>query len=241
MSQSCNKREAVAWAMNRTLIAAALLACSASSTFAEAKTQDFQQWATVSATVSASDRIRLQNEFVMRFSDNRNGLYEIENVTLVGYKLDDHVTAWAGYVHNPQYNAGDFTVMERRAREQLTFDNIAKLGKASLSARVRLEQRWRDHIDGTGWRLRPYAKLGVPLGGKTAPTLNVSIEPFINLNNTSFQAKDGLDRTRTAASLSVPVSKALKLEAGYLNQHRFVAHGPDLDDHAVTGTLSLSF
>ena len=94
--------------------------------------------------MAASDRIRIQNELIARFSNDRDGLYEIENVTLVGYKLDDHVTAWAGYVHNPQYNGGDFTVMERRAREQLTFDNIAKFGKASLSARMRLEQRWRD-------------------------------------------------------------------------------------------------
>lgn len=224
----------------RTILLAAALAAGLASSPAAAK-DDFQQWATISATVAASDKIRIQNEFVMRFSDNRNGLYEIENSTLVGYKFDDHITAWAGYVHNPQYSAGDFTVMEHRAREQLTFDNIAKLGKASLSARVRLEQRWRENIDGTAWRLRPYAKLAIPLGGKTAPTLNLTNESFFNLSNTSFQAVDGLERLRTAATLSVPVSKAIKAEAGYLNQHRFVRGGADTDDHALTGSLSLSF
>ena len=202
---------------------------------------DFQQWATASVSVKASDAIRVQNELVARFSDDRNGLYEIENSLLVGYKLNDKVTAWAGYVHNPNYNAGDFTVMERRAREQLTFDNIAKLGKASLSARLRLEQRWRDGIDGTGWRARPYLKLGVALGGKSAPTLNLTSETFLNFNSVSFQSQDGLDRMRTAASLSFPLSKTLKLEAGYLNQHRFVRNGPDNDDHALTGTIGLSF
>ena len=30
---------------------------------------------------------RLQEELVERFSDNRNGLYEIESNTLLGYKL----------------------------------------------------------------------------------------------------------------------------------------------------------
>ena len=202
---------------------------------------DFQQWATASVSVKASDKIRISNELVARFSDDRNGLYEIENSLLLGYKLNDKVTAWAGYVHNPNYNSGDFTVMERRAREQLTFDNIAKLGKASLSARMRLEQRWRDGIDGTGWRVRPYVKLGVPLGGKTAPTLNLTNETFVNLNTTSFQSQDGLDRMRTAASLSFPLSSTLKAEAGYLNQHRFVRGGPDNDDHAITGSISLSF
>lgn len=217
---------------------AAVAALAPAPAFADS---DFQQWATVAATATVSDRVRVQNEFVARFSNDRDGLYEIENTTLIGYKLDDHVTAWAGYVHNPQYNGGDFTVMERRAREQLTFDNIAKLGKASLSARMRLEQRWRDGIDGTGWRMRPYAKIGVPLGAGSAPTLNLSLEAFVNLNNTAFQTVDGLDRTRAAASLSFPLSKTLKLEAGYLNQHRFVRNGPDNDDHALTGSVSLAF
>lgn len=202
---------------------------------------DFQQWLSLSAKTDLSDKIVISDEIVARFSDDRSGLYEIENSLLLGYKLGKTVTAWAGYVHNPTYNAGNFTVMERRAREQLTVDNFAKLGTASLGARIRLEQRWRDGIDGTGWRTRPYLKLGIPLGGQNAPTLNLTEEAFINLNNTSFQSKDGLERLRTAVSVSVPVSKALKFEGGYLNQHRFVSNGPDTDDHALTASIALSF
>lgn len=202
---------------------------------------DFQQWLQLGAKVDLADKIVLQDEIVARFSDDRGGLYEIENSLLLGYKLSDKVTAWAGYVHNPNYAAGDFTVMERRAREQVTIDNFAKIGGASLSARLRLEQRWRDGVDGTAWRARPYVKLGVPLGGKAAPTLNLTAEPFINLNNTAFQGVDGLERVRSAASLSFPVSKALKIEAGYLNQHRFVRNGPDTDEHALTVSLGFSF
>jgi hypothetical protein len=226
--------------MNRPLLAAALIAAALVPAPALARS-DFQQWASASVSVKASDRIRVQDEIVARFSDDRDGLYEIENSLLVGYKLDDTVTAWAGYVHNPNYAGGNFTLMERRAREQLTFDNLAKLGKASLSARLRLEQRWRDGVDGTAWRLRPYLKLGVPLGGKGAPTLNLTSETFVNLDRASFQPRNGVDRMRTAASLSFPVSSRLRLEAGYLNQHRFVSNGPDDDDHALTGTIGLSF
>ena len=203
--------------------------------------EDFQQWLTLSAKVDASDKLAVQNELIARFSDDRNGLYEIENVTLLGYKFNKSVAVWAGYVHNPQYTAGDFTIMERRAREQVTIDNFATVGKAQISARMRLEQRWRDGLDGTAWRARPYVKVGIPLGGKSAPTLNLTAEPFINLNNTSFQSADGLERLRSAASLSFPVSKALKIEAGYLNQHRFIANAPDTDDHALTVALGFSF
>ena len=221
-----------------TLGALLLVAALAAPAHAQ---DDFQQWLSASVKVDLSDRFALQNESVARFSDNRDGLYEIENATLLGYKFNKSVAVWAGYLHNPQYRAGDFTTMERRAREQVTIDNFATIGKAKLSARMRFEQRWRDGIDGTAWRARPYVKLGVPLGGKAAPTLNLTAEPFVNLNNTSFQSVDGLERLRSAAALSFPVSKAVKIEAGYLNQHRFVRNGPDTDDHALTVSLGLSF
>ena len=114
---------------------------------------DPQEWTTLAATVKLDDHWRAQEELVFRFSDKRQGLYEIESNTLVGYALDKHITVWAGYTHDPQYTADEFTVMERRAREQVTFDNIAKLAGGSLSARLRLETRWREGIDGTAWRL----------------------------------------------------------------------------------------
>lgn len=202
---------------------------------------DFQQWLAVSARTDLSDSIAVQGETVARFGDDAGGLYELESALLLGYKLSDRVTAWAGYVHNPTYNQGDFVIIERRAREQITVDNFAKLGTVALSARLRLEQRWRDGLDGTGWRVRPYAKAAVPLGGKSAPALNFTVEPFLNLNTTSFQSTTGLDRLRSAVSLTVPLSGAVKLEAGYLNQHRFVRRGEDRGDHALTAALALAF
>ena len=208
---------------------------------APAMADDFQQWLSVSAKTDVSSRVTVSNELIARFSDDRSGLYELENSLLIGYKLNSKIAAWAGYVHNPSYNSGDFTVMERRAREQVTIDSFAKFGTASLSARLRLEQRWRDGVAGTGWRARPYLKLALPLGEKTAPTLNLTEEAFIDLNNTAFQSKDGFDRLRTTASLSLPLSKAVKLEAGYLNQHRFVSNGPDTDDHVLTASIGLAF
>lgn len=226
--------------MIRNPLLASLLLCATLPAPALAQ-DDFQQWLTLSAKVDVADKVSVQNELITRFSDDRSGLYEIENSLLLGYKLSKTVTAWAGYVHNPNYAAGDFTVMERRAREQVTIDNFANIGGASLSARVRLEQRWRDGSDGTAWRMRPYVKVGIPLGGKTAPTLNLSAEPFVNFNNTAFQSVDGLERLRSAIALALPVSKQLKLEAGYLNQRRFVRGGPDTDDHTLTLSLGLSF
>jgi hypothetical protein len=199
---------------------------------------DSQIWTNGSVTVKLGDRWRVQEELTGRFSDKREGLYEVESNTLLGYRLDKMVTVWAGYTHDPQYSGGDFTVMEHRAREQVTFDGIARIGQGKLSARARLEQRWRNGVDGTGWRFRPYLKYSLPMAGKTA--LNFSTEPFFNLNTTAFQKQSGLDRVRNLVTISTPLTKSLSGEAGYMNQHGFVRAGPDSSDNIAYFGLSLS-
>jgi hypothetical protein len=202
---------------------------------AEAKS-DSQVWTTLNATAKLGGKWRLSEEVVARFSDNRNGLYEIESNTLLGYVVAKDVTLWAGYTHDPQYSAGDFTIMEHRAREQATFDNFANVGQAKFSARLRTEQRWREGVDGTGWRVRPYLKFSLPLKDKIA--LNLTNEPFFNLNRTTFQKQTGLDRTRSLVSVSLPLTKSLSGEVGYMNQHGFVRGGPDTDDHIAYFAIS---
>lgn len=203
--------------------------------------EDEQLWTTTSATVKLSDHWRLQQEIVARFSNDRNGLYEIESNTLVGYKLDKQVTVWAGYTHDPQYDGGDFTVMEHRVREQVTVDNILKLGPVSVSARMRMEQRWREGIDGTAWRLRPYVKLTMPFkeGGKTA--LILSHESFIDLNKTNFQRIQGEERMRNMIAITTPLAKNVNAEIGYLHQHGFRPDADDSNDNVASLSLSFSF
>jgi hypothetical protein len=200
--------------------------------------EDSQIWGSANVNVKLSDKWRFQQELTTRFSDDRDGLYEVESVTMLGYRIAKDVTLAAGYVHNPQYAGGDFTVMEHRAREQVTFDGFARLGKGKLNGRVRFEQRWREGIDGTGWRFRPYLKYSLPIAGKTA--LNLSTEPFFNLNTTSFQKKSGLDRVRNLVTVSTPLTSKLTGEMGYLNQHGFVANGPDTSDDVAYVGLALS-
>ena len=220
-------------------LAAALLGASVFfASPAAAATSDSQIWTNYNLGVKLTDHWRLSEEGTARFSDNRNGLYEIESNTLLGYRLNKVVTLWAGYTRDPQYASGDFTVMEQRIREQVTFDGFANLGPGKLSGRLRFEQRWRDNIDGTGWRVRPYIKYSLPIAGKTA--LNLSSEPFFNLNTTPFQKKDGLDRMRNLITVSTPLIKGVTGEAGYMNQHGFVSGGPDTSDNIAYFGLAVS-
>ena len=219
-------------AMAPALLVAGLAASPASAA------SDSQVWGNLNVSAKLGGNWRLSEEGTIRFSDNRNGLYEVEANTLLGYRLDKVVTVWAGYTHNPQYSSGDFTVMEHRAREQVTFDGFAKIGTGKLNGRRRFEQRWREHVEGTGWRVRPYLKYSVPIAGKTA--LNLSSEPFFNLNTTPFQRRTGLDRVRNLITISTPLTKSLSGEAGYMNQHGFVRGGPDTSDNIAYFGLAVS-
>jgi len=214
-------------AISRTCLLA-FPAAAALSTPAQA-TSDNQVWLNGNVTVKLSDRWRFQEEGTFRFSRNRNGLYEFELNTLLGYRLSKIITVSAGYTHNPQYADGDFTVMEHRAREQMTADGFAMVGEGKLTGRIRMEQRWREHTDGIGWRLRPYLKYSLPIARKMA--LNISSEPFINFNTTPFQRRSGLDRMRNLVTISTPLTRILSGEAGYMNQHGFVRGGPDTSDN----------
>ena len=199
---------------------------------------DAQLWLTTAGAVELGDGWRLSQEVVTRISDTRHGLYEIESNTLIGYRIAPRLTLWAGYTHDPNYEAGRFTVMEHRAREQVTLDDI-HIGRVRANFRMRGEQRWREGMSGTGWRLRPFARVALPFqaGGKTG--VAISHESFINLNRTAFQSVRGMDRMRNTIALYTPLRSGVNIELGYLNQYRFTAGGGS--DHAVTASLSFTF
>lgn len=207
---------------------------------ASATVEDEQLWLIGGGTVDLGDGFRVSGESNVRFGNAAKGLYEIESTLLLGYKLNKATTLWAGYTHDPLYSGGHFTRMERRFRQQVTFDNVTKIGTGSVSLRLRTEQRWRDNVSGTGWRVRPYVRYSLPVANKGRTTLQFGHESFINLSKTSFQSVTGYDRMRNNIALKFPLSKKLSAEIGYLNQYQFTRAAPDKMDHAATVSLSLS-
>ncbi len=200
---------------------------------------DSQLWLTGNITADFATRLRISQEVTTRFSDNRNGLYEVESNSMLGYRFGKKVTLWLGYTHAPNYSAGNFAVLERRFRQQVSVDNALKIGRGTVSGRMRLEERWREGTSGPAWRLRPHAKFSLPVRNKLA--LVVSNETFINLNTTTFQRVQGVDRMRNFAGVNVPLNRRIGAEVGYLNQYGFVREGDDTVDHVAALTLSASF
>ena len=201
--------------------------------------EDAQLWLTTFADVHLSPDLRTANETIVRLSDDRRGLYEIENSLLFGIPLTEGVTVWAGYTYDPQFDAGRHTVTEHRAREQVTVDRLLVVGPLTLSGRMRAEQRWREGVSGTGWRVRPFMRLSWRVAERGRVTFNFSHEPFIDLDRTPFQTRAGLERMRNALFVHAALTPRLGLDLGYLNQHGFVSGGPDRSDHVAT--LSISY
>jgi hypothetical protein len=199
---------------------------------------DSQVWLGSAASVNLSPKWKISQEEIVRLSDKRGGLYDIEAITSVAYKLSPSIWFAAGYVHNPTYLSGNLVDMERRAREQITFENVVRPAGGSLSVRARFEQRWRDEVAGVAWRARPYFKYSHPLVGKTS--LALSSEVFINLKRAPFQRTNGFDRVRNQMAVTAPLFKKFTFETGYLNQYGFVKGGADNVDHVVSASLSLS-
>src|SRR6476659_10196173 len=73
--------------MLRFLWIALVAALTLSFSVAASARSDSQIWVTASANFKLSDKWRLSEELVTRFSDNRNGLYEVEAVTMLNYKV----------------------------------------------------------------------------------------------------------------------------------------------------------
>jgi hypothetical protein len=222
----------------RVLLFAAALSVGAP---AQAMVQDHQLWTTVFVNVKLSTKWKLSDDVTARFSDNKHGLYEIENNLLLGYALTPKITAWAGYTHDPQYSAGHFTVMEHRAREQVTFAKLATFAGGTFDARFRMEQRWRAGVAGTGWRIRPFIRYSLPFTKSGKTVLIVSHESFVDLNTTGFQKNDGYDRMRNFVGITTPLTKFSKLELGYLNQWAIVRGGPDTMDHVAVFSIGRLF
>jgi hypothetical protein len=175
-----------------------------------ANASDSQLWTGGSGTIKLSDKWNLSQDLTARFSHNKHGLYELEANTLVGYQITKTVSLWAGYDHDPQYSGGHFTIMEQRLVEHVPSSDLGKLGGGQLSGRIRLEQRWRDGQNGTGWRLRPSLRYTLPFSTRSKVGLTLSEEPFFDLNTTSFQSAHGLERLRSLVAMTTPQRQALE-------------------------------
>ena len=179
-----------------------------------AQADDGQVWLSANARGPIAGRVELGVETIERFGrDGEGGLYESENVAMLGFRFD-RATLAAGYVRDIAYHGAGATI-EQRARQDFSVDHLATIGGLVIGARLRAEERWRDGSSGTGVRIRPFVRLTLPVTGKL--NLLASHESFVNLGGGAGQ-RGGYDRARDFFGVGVPMTKRVRVEIGYLNQ-----------------------
>lgn len=179
-----------------------------------AEADDGQVWLSANARGPVAGRVELGVETIERFGrDGEGGLYESENVAMLGFRFD-RATLAAGYVRDIVYHGGG-AMIEQRARQDLSVDHAIRIGPLGVGARLRMEERWRDGSSGTGVRIRPFVRLTLPVAGKL--NLLASHESFVNLGSGAGQRR-GYDRARNFLGIGVPLTKRVGVEIGYLNQ-----------------------
>jgi len=183
---------------------------------------------------------RLWTDGQLRFGDDFGRFSQGLVRPGVGYALNDSWSLWAGYayVRTDQPYARNPT-NEQRIWEQVSWQRT--FGRADLSSRTRLEQRFSSAGSGTGVRLREMGKLIHPLGQNSIWLIAMYDEIFVNLNTPGFGPKSGADRNRAFVGPGIHLGRPLRLELGYLNQYTFNNNGPDRVDHILSVSAFWNF
>lgn len=175
----------------------------------------------------------------LRFSDANT--HEATRVfrPMIGYQASKDVSLWLGYTRVEQFPDGRPQNNENRLFEELNL-NLGHIGRVSISARTRLEQRYFENNSGSAWRFRQQLRIAVPLQG-TKLSLVATTEPFVALETTVAGARHGIEQWRNSFGLATPLSRNVSVEVGYLNRYILHDNLPDSIDHIVPVTLSYHF
>lgn len=202
--------------------------------------EDRQGWAAIVAQGAVKGDLYLHLEGQARITDDISRAGQWLFRAAGGVRVAPDVTLLAGYAYVPTLPRGGAVQREHRPWQQVQFPILrGSNGKPVLVNRTRLEQRMVEGRDRTGWRLRQFVRLQLPIARDGAVQAVGYTEGFFNLNATDFGARRGVDQWRTFVGVGLPVGERLRIEPGYLNQRVFRA-GEDRTNHIVNATLMVA-
>lgn len=206
---------------------------------------DFHTWGAVVASgalVPEHPSWRYWLEGQGRFDDDSTRFNQGIVRGAIGHALGERAVLWAGYALIPTHPRGrgnDST--EHRAWQQLTWRAAQPFAGWTLSTRSRLEQRFVDTGDDTGWRARHLFKLTHELGDDGRCYLALWDEIFVHLNDTDWGAASGFDQNRAFAGLGLRLAPSVITEIGYLHQYVDRQRRAAASNHVLSLTVFLNF
>ena len=165
-----------------------------------------------------------------RYFDLGSGINQYLVRPGIGYELGDNVSAWVGYARLRSRNRSGNVADENRYWQQLSW-TAGRWNNGTFSMRTRLEQRSLSTGDDLGLVLRFMTKYVRPFGADGGRYLTVSLEPFVDLEDTDWGGQSGLGQNRTSVGFGWRISKSLSIEASYMNQFIWADSGEDRVNH----------
>ena len=183
------------------------------------KHNDYQLWLDGRVSAPVAGKIGFSIETLLQITNgvSRPGLLLVR--PLVTYTVNSRVSVGGGYTYLAADDHVGSNFHEHRAVEEITLKSSSKSDQLLLTSRTRLEQRFRDHEEGTQWRLREMARLDVPIG--EGRRLVGSTEIFVALNQTTWGGRSRPLFLQSFAGVHFPISKKAAIEPGYINQTYF--------------------
>ncbi|MBY0283341.1 MAG: DUF2490 domain-containing protein [Sphingomonas sp.] len=179
---------------------------------------DAQAWPVVIVQGKIKDDAIFWLEAQPRITDDAQRLGQLLIRTAIGVQLGKRTSVLSGYAFIRTDPIDRPLAHEHRLWQQLLLPLSKPGARLTVTARTRLEERFVEGFDGVGWRLRQQVRLQHKLPGQSKLSAVLWSEPFYNMNTTDWGQRAGWDQVRTFAGVSIPLSKKVTLEPGYLNQ-----------------------
>jgi uncharacterized NAD(P)/FAD-binding protein YdhS len=203
----CTKRKTVAG-----LLAAGLAATSFSAMAVE---EDVRLWTSLVMDGGLTDNTRWTAEIQPRFKNSGKEFDQLIVRPSVSYALSKQSSVALGYAY-VETETAQRTSKEDRLWQQFSYQS--KWNDFSWSSRTRLEQRDLDISDDTSHRLRQMFRASHPVAAESEWHALAWNELFINLNDTNWAGRSGINQNRAFAGVMWRYDKKSRVEVGYLNQ-----------------------
>lgn len=228
-------KHAIPLAALATLLAPALI-------HAQDREPDYQQWVQVFAEGNldvVTEGLRLAMDIHARRANApqlcMDGVCQESPNTLlifrpsVGYSLGPKATFSLGYAWVPNLFDDADVRATRNFREHRIWEQYQGrfvFGRADLTVRTRVEQRFRSDGPGkgdVGHRLRQLLRFSWTLVAGKPYQLIVADELFLHLNETAYRTEPGVDQNRAFVGVGYQATSDLRVELGYMNVyvHRY--------------------
>ena len=155
----------------------------------------------------------------------------------IGYAMESRLSIWGGYAYVRTDSSDISSIDEHRLWQDLRLPPFA-IASLKINIRSRLEERWLDGSEDTGWRFRQRVSAEWSRSPDTNYSIIASEELFVSLNDTNWGENSGFDQNRFFFGLGYRFN-AGQLQLGYLNQFVDRQLDSDLMNHSLFIGLAL--